>query len=78
MGRIEPLIKEGVKGHPGPIVTISEGSHIDRAVFNFVTHVLYDRPCETSEEIDEVWELMGKLSDEIQALLTAMPSVPAY
>ena len=71
---IEPHIKEGTKGHAFPIVCISEGSHVDRAVFNFIAHVFYDRPCETTEEIDEVAEVQMTCNKEIMKLLKAMPT----
>ena len=72
---IKPHIKEGIKGHAMPIVAISEGSKVDRAIFNCITHILHDRPCESTEEIDKVWEVQCDLEDQIMALLKAMPAV---
>lgn len=69
---IRPYIKRDVKGPPGPIVVVSEGTHVDRAVFNFITHILYDRPCESTEEIEKVWSIMSKSDKQIGKLLGSM------
>lgn len=70
---IVPHIEKGVKGHAAPIVVVSEGSHVDRAMFNCITHILFDRPCESTAEIDEVWEIQCSCEDQIIALLGNMP-----
>lgn len=69
---IRPYIKEGVKGHAMPIVLLSEGSHVDRAMFNCIAHILYDRPCETTEEIDEVWNQQMDSEKEIMKFLKSI------
>lgn len=69
---IQPHIREGVEGHAIPIVLLSEGSHVDRAMFNCLAHILYDRPCETAEEIDEVWSQQVDSEREILSLLKSV------
>ena len=57
---LKPHIEDGVKGDAIPIALISE-SFVDRAVFNFIVHVRYNRELRTSEEINDIWEnYMGK------------------
>jgi hypothetical protein len=69
---IRPHIKEGVAGKAVPICIISEGSHVDRAIFNCLVHIMYDRPLESSEEIDAVWEQQMASEAGIMKLLKSI------
>ena len=69
---IRPYIIEGVKGRAAPVVMLSEGSHVDVAIFNCLSHIIYDRPCETTEEIDIVWSQQMVSNDEIMKFLESL------
>ena len=61
---IEHYVAEDATGPARIIVPISEDL-IMRAVFNGVARHLYDRPLQTSDEIEEVWEFQKTYENDI-------------
>ena len=70
------IMAKGLKGHPFFIVSISEGSWVDRAVASAMAYKLLGRPAQTQEEATKLETFFeGADTNKIAKALGGLPPI---